>query len=103
MRYEMRIANTTDQHVYVDLLFHQFRQHGRDVIASQPRACRDTQSPANLGLDVIERAVQLPVNIQHALRPRQHYLTAFCQRYVPRAPMKQLDLESILQEGYAFA
>src|SRR5258707_6456480 len=95
------------QYLQVDLQsgmhFDQFGQHGRHVVSSESGTRRNSQSPPDLDLGLLQRALELVVDIESTLGTRQHQFTAFCHRHVPGGTVKQLHFQGVLEHGDALA
>src|ERR1700722_4413634 len=108
VRYDMVFTHIADTDVDVDLLidqihrsiqylqidlqswvhFDEFGQHGRYVVSSESGTRGDAQSSADLDLGLLQSALELLVNIQYALGPREHQLAPFSHRHVSSGSVK---------------
>src|SRR6267378_6154586 len=123
VRYDMVFAYVADTDVDVDFLvdqiyrpvqylevdlesgvhLDQFGQHGRHVVSSESGTRRNSQSSPYLNLGLLKRALELIVDIEYTLGPRQHQFTAFGHRDMPGGAMKQLHFQGVLEHGDTLA
>src|ERR1700688_53982 len=123
VRYDVVFAYVADTDVDVDILIDQihrsvqylqvdleswmhldqFGEHGRHVVSSESGTRRNAQSSPYLDLGLLQRALELIVDIEHTLGPRQHQFTAVGHRHMPSGAVKQLHFQGALEHRDALA